>query len=739
MVRVTASIVAIFRYYNCSITSISFIIVANSISLGFTTMTEDSRTHGYGDDAGNRNLPLTRRGMLAASAGGLLATGGATAQSDGDEADSDDGDGDRPPFSPREHDHSGERGSTARLGAAAPVASITARTITAEKLNDVRHVHAGDWDDRLQDEIDTAAAEAERELVVYGSGIFEPTTTVFLPDDFTLKIDESVLLVPPSDHELAEIETGNRTYRTLITNADHDGGNEAVAVEGGYVSFENVDWDRKSHAPVWFHNCLAPKQEDITVEDVLYDYGSTDGTRQFGVYISESESGVQRNCVARRVGYDGIANRGYGPTRNPKIIGCEAYDIPGTGIQIAGDVRNEPTPSDAPYLDEFVIRDCKTDAYIAVHSGGDGASDGLIKDNDARVISLLADGEFDNVTIQDNIVSKQFVAIRDRISNLTIRGQQSRDGGQISSIRLIGYGTTGVIDGLTIADCFSRDRTFLQNELHELTSVSNVRLINNVFDPAHDDATFIDGSIEPHFGGDGAASDLQRVDVVANTIKDATVIDEGVDTVRLRDNMLVGASDSPGLRYDTSDLLVEATAPVDDSFTEAIQFEPDGPGEWWSFEFEFEADEAGEYEVELETLFVTSYGIYELYVNDTLVDTIDFYASEFTRDTIAYDVSLIEGTNTMRFEAVDKNGDSSGYNMALYYLNIPNAPVSGPTIASGHVPRLLNNGRGTNEGDPSEEGEWHGYANFAEAWNALVRDAANEDWYRAVDGDWVML
>lgn len=697
-------------------------------------MRDEYPTDGYEDHPRGRTLPFTRRGLLAASTIGGLATGSVSARSDSGEGDGDDGRG--PPFAPHDHDHSGERGATPHLGDAAPVESITARSITTEVLNDVRHIHAADWDDRLQDAISAAAANGEREVVVYGTGVFEPTTTVALPTDTTLKIGESVRLVPPSDHDLDEIETGNRTYRTLITNADHDDGNENVAVEGGYVSFDNVEWDGLSHAPVWFHNCVAPRQEDVTVEDVMYDYGSAEGTRQFGVYITESESGIQRRCVARRVGYDGIANRGYGPNRNPKIIGCEAYDIPGTGIQIAGDVRNQSTPSDAPYLDEFVIRDCKSDAYIAVHSGGEGASDGLIADNDVRVISLLADGSFDNITIRDNIVTQQLVAIRDRITNLTIRGQQSRAGRENSSIRLIGYGTRGLIDRLTIADCFSRDQTFLQNELHELTSVNDVRLINNVFDPEPDDATFIDGAIEPHFGGDGAQSPLQRVDVVANTIHDATVIDEGVETVRLQDNMLAGGNESSGITYDTSELLVEATGTVDDSFPEAIQFEPDGPGEWWTFAFDVPS--AGEYTVELETLFVSSYGVYELYINDDLVDTIDFFAPEFTPDTITYELDLQEGANTMRFEVVGQNEAASGYNMALYYLTLPDAEANGG-VSSGPVPRLLNNGRGTNEGDPSTTGEWHQYADFAEESNALIHDTENDDWYRAVDGDWMRI
>ncbi|WP_436925656.1 hypothetical protein [Halosimplex amylolyticum] len=121
-----------------------------------------------------------------------------------------------------------------------------------------------------------------------------------------------------------------------------------------------------------------------------------------------------------------------------------------------------------------------------------------------------------------------------------------------------------------------------------------------------------------------------------------------------------------GTTYDTSELFVEASTDVDDSFDEAIQLQAYETGEQWTFEFE--AASAGEYELEIETLFVSSYGIYELYVNDEQVDTVDFYAESFTRDTISYVHDLEEGTNEMRWECVGKNDESSNYLMALYYL-----------------------------------------------------------------------
>ncbi|WP_306061573.1 heparinase II/III domain-containing protein [Natronococcus wangiae] len=123
-----------------------------------------------------------------------------------------------------------------------------------------------------------------------------------------------------------------------------------------------------------------------------------------------------------------------------------------------------------------------------------------------------------------------------------------------------------------------------------------------------------------------------------------------------------------GTIYDTSELFAEASTDVNDSFDEAIQLQAYEEGEWW--EFEFEADASDEYDLEIETLFVSTYGIYDLYINGERIDTVDFYSPSFDRDTITYTVELPEGTNTMRWENVGKNEESDNYLMALYYLTL---------------------------------------------------------------------
>lgn len=556
-------------------------------------MTDECEQANIKEDDERQKLSLTRRGMVAAGIAGLAATGAASAQQGPSEQSNR-------PFAPEDHDHSGERGSTSQLGVASPVESIDVETITAAMaavadLNDVRHVHAADWDDQLQNEIDSAAANDERQVVVHGKGTFEPRTTVYLPDNFTLKIDDNVQLVPPADHNLDGILTGERTYRSLITNADHENGNENVAIEGGYISFENVEWEEMSHAAVWFHNCVEPRQEGVTVENVLYDYGSEGNTRQFGVYISESENGLQRECVARRVGYDGIANRA--SEAGGRMIHCEAYDIPGTGIQFAGDVRGDETTEDHPYPDEFVIRGCKTDNYITIHSNGEGVTDGIVESNEARYISLIGDAQIDNVEFINNIsTAGLLLSPRDEMTNIRVHGHDFRSSSG-SSIRMYGYGFAPEthLDTLTISGCFSRGSALLSSSKvgTEDAVYENVRLINNVHNPEDAEGTaFFDG---------GGEADVEALDVIGNTVHAPTVIDGGADTVRLQDNTL-------------------------------------------------------------------------------------------------------------------NNVDE---------------------IATDGVSRLLQNGRGTNIGDPSVEGEWNGYTDFAERSNALIHDTENDDWYRAVDGEWV--
>ncbi|MGQ3722446.1 heparinase II/III family protein [Natrialba aegyptia] len=166
---------------------------------------------------------------------------------------------------------------------------------------------------------------------------------------------------------------------------------------------------------------------------------------------------------------------------------------------------------------------------------------------------------------------------------------------------------------------------------------------------------------------EGLADDIQAVIDADGPLDLSSQNLAGFGFAALRDgtNHEIG---SIGETHDTSALFVEASAPVDDSFEEAIQFEATKAGEWWSFEFD--VDEAAEYELEIETLFVDTYGIYELYVNDEYIATVDFMADGTGQETLAYPLDLQAGTNEMRWECIGRNEDANGYSMALYYLTV---------------------------------------------------------------------
>ena len=141
----------------------------------------------------------------------------------------------------------------------------------------------------------------------------------------------------------------------------------------------------------------------------------------------------------------------------------------------------------------------------------------------------------------------------------------------------------------------------------------------------------------------------------------------GFAALRDGENHTIGADTDVTL--DTSELFTEASTAIDDSFDEAIQLEGEQEGEWWSFEFE--APQAGMYDVTIDALFgPDSYGIYELYVNDEHVDTVDFFADGDGRDTLTYTLELADGTNEMRWENIGKNEDANEYKMALYSLGL---------------------------------------------------------------------
>ncbi|WP_255171429.1 heparinase II/III domain-containing protein [Natrononativus amylolyticus] len=166
---------------------------------------------------------------------------------------------------------------------------------------------------------------------------------------------------------------------------------------------------------------------------------------------------------------------------------------------------------------------------------------------------------------------------------------------------------------------------------------------------------------------EGLATDIQEVIDAEGPLDLPSQNLAGYGFAALRDGVNYDAR-SLGIVLDTSNLFAEASTEVNDSFDRAIQLQAYEPGEWWTFEFDIE--EGGEYDLDIEALFVGTYGIYELTINDEYVDTIDFMADGSGESTLTYSHDLQAGTNTMRFECIGKNDDSDNYLMALYSLTL---------------------------------------------------------------------
>ena len=127
-------------------------------------------------------------------------------------------------------------------------------------------------------------------------------------------------------------------------------------------------------------------------------------------------------------------------------------------------------------------------------------------------------------------------------------------------------------------------------------------------------------------------------------------------------------TESYGTIHGFSDLFVEASVTVDDSFPEAIQLNADDAGEQWRFEVDIDAN--GEHELGIKMLFADTYGIYELYIDDEYVETIDFAFDGSGRQSLTYTRDLTAGPTEIRFENVGRNDDANGYRMALYTLEV---------------------------------------------------------------------
>lgn len=107
-------------------------------------MSDNGDSYDSGSDSAKSEsgLPVSRRGVLAATGLAGLGLAGSTAVSAQDQ-DEDDNPS-HPKFAVKEHDHSGTYGEASRLGVEAPIESITVNSINTARQNDI--VYASEYE-----------------------------------------------------------------------------------------------------------------------------------------------------------------------------------------------------------------------------------------------------------------------------------------------------------------------------------------------------------------------------------------------------------------------------------------------------------------------------------------------------------------------------------------------------------------------------------------------------------------
>lgn len=250
--------------------------------------------------------------------------------------------------------------------------------------------------------------------------------------------------------------------------------------------------------------------------------------RSYGLMFSDCRDSIMTDCIARNIGYDGIAVRLN--CRRIDIYRCETYECGGPGIQAATFGHGAGATYDVSFIN------CRTTENIFVHGypGPGGARGVLIHGCTARRIAMI--GQVEDFTITScKTTSVALSCLNDTIKNGRIDSVSLSDlyGPAYNYTTRLRSRSNGLIENITFSNCNARTygqvRRFGETLLDAGATARYIDYVNCSFnaDGAEGRSTFFQHKSE---------GKLSKIRIHGCKIWNVARVVEGpVDGVRIRD------------------------------------------------------------------------------------------------------------------------------------------------------------------------------------------------------------
>ena len=198
-------------------------------------------------------------------------------------------------------------------------------------------------------------------ILVIMQGTYDITATLTVGDWTTVQGTGKVDFVLNATESLTDITLRARSFKSLMTNLDHSGGNTNITIKNIRIDFQGDGRDDEQNwAGFWFQNCEYVTMEDCRGYDVVKVVDIDAGYEAFGILITDSLYVDLNRCEGSNCGYEGIGIRG--PNRYVTLRNCFGWTNERHFIQVA---RFAMTDSDGGQ--DVSMYDCYGDTTLTIH------------------------------------------------------------------------------------------------------------------------------------------------------------------------------------------------------------------------------------------------------------------------------------------------------------------------------------------------------------------------------------